>query len=204
MTSRLKLAVLAAALILGLSAGSAQAGPISGSFSISGNFLPVNAAGDIVSLDAAAGLDFIDLWGSDSTFGIPGEFFVNSAKGDFVGLAGQTGFIQDLIFAGSYPIAPFQSVLGVAGFTFDLFSAAVSLQTTDFLLLNGTGMFHKTGFLDTPGLFKFSANGADGTFSFSASESTTVPEPASLLLIGTGLAMGAARLRGRSKRQAAS
>ena len=203
MTSRLKLAGLVAALIIGLSASVAQAGPISGSISISGNFLPVNSAGELVSLDVAQGLDFIDLFGSDPTWGFAGDFLVNSAKGDLAAAAGKNGFMEDLLFAGSYPIIPFQSVFGVAGFTFDLFSIAVGLQTADYLILNGTGMFHKSGFSDTAGLFKFTANGADGTFSFSASESTNVPEPASLMLIGTGVAFAASRLRRRNQRLAA-
>src|SRR5690242_9847007 len=98
MTSRLKLAGLVAALIIGLSASVAQAGPISGSISISGNFLPVNSAGELVSLDVAQGLDFIDLFGSDPTWGFAGDFFVNSAKGDLAAAAGKNGFMEDLLF----------------------------------------------------------------------------------------------------------
>lgn len=193
---RAKLVGLTAALLLAVSASSVQAAPISGAFSMSGNFLPLNSWDLYTSLDLATGLDFINLTGSQSSPGTPGQFFVNSAKGDFVSLAGQTGTIQDLTFAPGLfsPIIGFQSV---GGLTFDLLSVVPVIQTADFLLLSGTGMLHFNG-NDAAGTFKFSGNGEDGTFSFSASDgTTTVPEPASMLLMGTGMAVAALARRRR-------
>jgi hypothetical protein len=182
-----KIVAAVAALLLACSASTAQAAPISGSFSMSGNFLPLNSWDLFTSLDLATGLDFIALTGSESSPGTAGQFLVNSAKGDFASLVGQTGTIQDLTFAPGLftPIYAFQSV---GALTFDLLSIVPVIQTADFLLLSGTGVLHFGG-NDAAAVFKFSGNGDDGTFSFSASEGTTaVPEPASMLLTGSGLA----------------
>src|SRR4051812_23467807 len=97
---RAKIVGVIAALVMAVSASTAHAAPISGSFSMSGNFLPLDSFGELgTSLDLAAGLDFIALTGSTPTPGAAGEFTVNSAKGDFAGLVGVTGSIQDLMFA---------------------------------------------------------------------------------------------------------
>jgi hypothetical protein len=192
-----KIVGLVAALLLAVSVNTVQAAPISGSFSMSGNFLPLNSWGLYTSLDLATGLDFIDLTGSTSSYGDPGEFFVNSAKGDFAALVGQTGSIQDLMFAPGLfsPILGFQTV---GALTFDLLSVVPVIQTADFLLLSGSGVLHYAG-NTSAGTFKFSGNGEDGTFSFSASDgTTTVPEPASMLLMGTGLAAAALARRRRA------
>ena len=164
---------------------------------MSGNFLPLNSWDLFTSLDLATGLDFIDLTGSESSPGIAGQFLVNSAKGDFAPLVGMTGSIQDLTFAAGMftPIYAFESV---GGLTFDLLSVVPVIQNADFLLLSGSGVLHFNG-SDAAGVFKFSGNGDDGTFSFSASEgTTTVPEPASLLLTGSGLAALALARRRRT------
>jgi hypothetical protein len=194
---RAKIIGLVAGLFLAVSASTVQASPINGAFSMSGNFLPLDAFGAVSSLDLATGLDFIDLVGSTSTPGIAGQFLVNSAKGDFASLAGQTGAIQDFSFASGL----FSPVLGfetVGALTFDLLSVAPVLQTADFLVLAGSGVLH-FGADVAAGTFKFTGNGEDGTFSFSASDGTTaVPEPASMMLLATGLVAVASVRRRRA------
>jgi len=60
---------------------------------------------------------------------------------------------------------------------------------TSSIVINGAGTLHIDGFDDTPGDFVFSGNGANNSFSFSASDgaSAAVPEPTSVFLLGTGL-----------------
>src|SRR6185369_2437195 len=64
-----------------------------------------------------------------------------------------------------------------------------------FLNLSGRGVLHAPGFDATPGLFSWSGTTTDNlTFSF-AVESSTVPEPFSLGLLGLGLTGIALRRR---------
>ena len=190
-----------AGIVLCLSAATAEAGPITGDFSITGNFLPViGATGNVSTLGLATALDFTNFFGSAKTPGVDGTIAVNSGSGDFLGLVGSVGKIRDFTFAGTGSSNfPTTTLLGFQsyptfGLTFDLLNVATVLQTANFLLLNGTGVFHLAGFEDTQGTFYFSGNGANKTFSFSASQAA-IPEPSSLLFAIVGI--GAAYLRRR-------
>jgi|SwirhisoilCB2_FD_contig_111_1228260_length_919_multi_12_in_0_out_0_1 hypothetical protein len=193
-----------------LAAAPAQAALITGSFSTSsggvGTFLPVNGqTGASTSLGTATGLDFTTT--GLSTPGTAGAFVIGvGSTGDFAGLGNTNGTINDFTFTGTgsanYPTLSIPGFETFSGFTFDLTSIGVTSQTDATLDLLGSGIFHHAGFTDTPGTFVFTGNSQGGTFSFSASQ-TAVPEPASMMLLGTGLfGLGASFRRRRAARKA--
>ena len=191
---RLLTAVLSAALIAVVGALPASAAPIVGAYSISGNFawvdndtgLPVASAGDADAID-------FKLFNNAPNPGDAGQFLVLNASGDFaafITLGTGIGSIRDITFDGlgntdfpSVPVAGFQSVDGI---TFDLTDITNVTANGDSLEIRGVGVFHLAGFDDTPGAFVFTGQQSGGSFSFSASQSA-VPEPTTLLLLGSGL-----------------
>jgi hypothetical protein len=209
MLKRMSFSVVAVAVMWAL-APPAEAAFITGSMSISGGLVPVNAlTGTMASLDTATGLDFTIL-GSAPTPGVPGDFSVDAASGSFAGLQGSTGLIKDFAFgagpsAAAYPKPTILNLeIAGSGFSFDLSTISVLFQLPNVLSLLGTGTFHLNGFDATPGTFVFSSTQTNDTFAFAASEGaagTPIPEPGSMLLLGTGLIglAGAARRRWSAK-----
>lgn len=201
MRNSIKTAAMAV-VVTGLMGASAFAAPLAGSYSINGAFVPVSLAGTETSLGAAEALDFVpEVLPGDvvaPTPGVPGEFLVAQATGDFASLAGLSGLIKDLSIVGAgngnYPMPPIAGFQTVGDVTFDLATIAVNFQDDEFLILQGTGTFTKPGFDATAGLMNFTAQtvGQDdfATFTWSSSQDAqgqTVPEPTSMLLMGIGL-----------------
>jgi hypothetical protein len=190
----------------------AQAVPITGGFSMgsgAGAFVPVDAAENPTTLGAAVGIDFIP-----PPKGGFGPFVVSvGGTGTYAALlAGTSGTIKDFSFTAAfntvnfpYPTiaTPILAFWSVAGFSMDLQTITVALHDATFLNLSGTGIAHAPGFEDTPGVWNFTAQSAvgGGQFSWSAStgvESRPVPEPATLLLVGSAIAgLGASVARRR-------
>lgn len=163
---------------------------------------PVNGNA-LSSLNTATGLDFTTT--GVLTPNVAGNYEVNGASGHFAPLllpGNTSGTIKDFCFTGSgcgvYPGVPINTFeLGQLGFSFDLLTVQVVFQSASNLILQGTGLFHLGGFDNTPGVFNFAISNTSSTFAFAASQAT-VPEPGSMILLGTGLlglAAAARRMR---------
>jgi len=204
---------------LAVGSGRAEAVAITGSLSLSAQpaapgqspVVPISGNGILATIGTATGIDFAPGPGNAPTPGVNGSYQVDSvsAGSSFMaaGLLGTTGTIKDFSFSGStasypgVPITTFES--GAAGFQFDLLSITSATQVAPFINITGTGLFHLTGFDNTPGTFAFTITNQGTSFSFAAAEvaTPTVPEPGSMVLLGTGLMGLGASLRRRFTRK---
>ncbi len=175
-------------------AAAANAAPITGQISLAGY---VSAVGS-VGMAAATGLNFQTGTGTADNGTAPGGLTsFGGGSGTFAGLTcanpgGGCGTIKDLAsFTTSPPIASFLT-LNANGISFDLASITdvTRIDGSNSINITANGTVHETGFDNTGGTFFLTAQG-DNIVSFSATTlaaNTSVPEPASLAILGGGLA----------------
>jgi hypothetical protein len=178
---------------------SAFAMPIKGGIYMPGKYNPIDLDYKPGSLESSTGIEF----GAVYVVATNGDnkFIETTPTGDFLDRADTVWDIIDFHFPDFSPVTPLWSV---GGFSLAMTSRTYdkSLSDVSYLInIYGTGTVSSAGYYDTMGIFNFTAQGVgDANFSWSASAATSpIPEPATMLLFGTGLAGLAGVFRRKKK-----
>jgi hypothetical protein len=178
---RLSLVLL---LIMGL-ASNAAAIPITGAVSFAGgggtnNDLDLALATAFTSFTDVAIVGKVGTYSAITTIDLPGITFSPFIFSPFPAI-------------GVKPLWTFVS--GGLTYSLDATSLMFLSSSTHFLNVRGTGIAHITGFEDTLSTWSITAT-HEGQYAFGSSAEAVVPEPLTLILLGSGL-LGLAGLRRR-------
>ena len=153
---------------------------VTGGMEMGGSFIARDASGAPVDAANATFIDF-DFFGFN-------KFIVNTAYGDFDGLADTYGDIKDFQFDPFVsPIAEFWKI-DVFSFELTDVSRGFTNDPDNILVLNGSGIITSANFDDTAATWSFTGDTTGvGSFSWSATSAIDVPEPGLLFLLSIGL-----------------
>ena len=182
MKKRLLASALIAVAGIGLTAGGLMAAPIQGGLDLTGTLTLTGGP----TFATATTVDFLNVSGGLNL----NKAEVDLAYGDLAALEDMVADMNDFVFAPGFVAN--NPLWTVGGYTFDLQTITIDRHDSAFLNITGIGTLQGAGFDPTEGVWAFSTrNSPDPLARFTWSAGTNanpVPEPATMLLFGSGLA----------------
>ena len=158
---------------------------------------PIALADSISGTLGIGGSDTLNSTSKPTSISFMGPGTVFEGNGTFTGASG-FATMEGFTFSDANGVELFDVTSGTgAPITFTIEGPVSALDTAGVLVVTGSGMLTEAGFTETPGTFEFStgssstSDGSSTTFQTTAeatgSSGPVVPEPSSLVFLGTGL-----------------